>query len=132
MIMRARRPRSSGTESPAEETDMRWLPLVPLIAAASVGTAQFAGAAPTGGGPRYVLTEDEAFVLHEPRLVAGPSVRAEVWSSDGRYLLVARQDRSETAAGEPVPAGALSLMVWNRETDHARVLWQRPAGVQMV
>src|SRR6266567_4057947 len=115
-----------------EEKKMRWLSFVPLMAAMGVGATLLAGAAPRAERPRYLLTDREGFVLREAELIAAPLVTAAVWSPDGRYLLAVRQEKLSPPLTEPVPSGALSLITWNRGTGRSRVIWQRPAGAQMI
>jgi len=115
-----------------EEKKMRWLSFVPLMAAMGVGATLLAGAAPRAERPRYLLTDREGFVLREAELIAAPLVTAAVWSPDGRYLLAVRQEKLSPPPTEPVPSGALSLITWNRGTGRSRVIWQRPAGAQMI
>lgn len=110
---------------------MRWLLFVPLLAAAGAAVPLLAGAGPMTG-PRYLLTDREGFVLGDVELVAAPPVSAAVWSSDGRYVLAARQEEPPAPPSLPLPSGALSLVVWNRGTGRSRVIWQRPAGAQMI
>jgi hypothetical protein len=113
------------------------LALLGVAATLAVAYAQRPARAPER--PRFVLTEREAFLLAPAELVAAPTVRGAVWSSNGRYVLAIRHDLGpipppgliSSPEGQP-PPGEVSLVLWNRAARRSREVWKKRAEVSDV
>jgi hypothetical protein len=80
--------------------------------------------------PRAVVTDTDAFVLGEPRLIAAPRLLDVVPSPDGPYALVVRTDRQASAGpalDDGVTNSALELLLWNRRTGRVTPMWREEA-----
>jgi hypothetical protein len=92
-----------------------------------------------------ILTEKEAIAILPPEVVSGPMVSRALWSSDGRYLLVVREDmqltpqllrkalNTSTEGRSPVPPPGLTrVILWDTRTRRADEVWKMPMFVNQL
>ncbi len=89
---------------------------------------------------RYVTAGDDAFLLGEPELLAGPRVTQVSVSPDERYAFAVRERTDLSVAASALASGGkpdgeygeISLITWNRRTHRASVAWKAPRAANLV
>src|SRR5579862_315032 len=107
------------------------IPIADLAALCSAAISMLANSAcaqkPEGSRhlkERFVFTQTEAVGLENAHLVAGPNVKQAVWSPDGRYaLLVREQPTDDSQADQPI-----SFVVWDQSRGVVSETWKQGAG----
>jgi hypothetical protein len=102
--------------------------------------ASLAQAPTTSPKESIVLTDKEAFGLMPPELVAPMGVKQAMWSPDGQYILLLREDTRITPEklremigkqGQP-PAGNTVISIWDKRERRLTDIWKRPMGSSYV
>ena len=91
--------------------------------------------------PRVVATDDQAFALLPPELIAAPTITAIEPSPDGKYVIVHRMamkinTSSLTPEGIQLmeknpPAGEQQIILWDGRTRESRIVWRGPIDVRI-
>ena len=84
--------------------------------------------------PRTVTTDDQAFILLPPELIASPTIEKVLPSPDGKYVLVQRLTLKITssmltpdglkAMEQSPPRGERQLIIWDARTHDSRIMWR--------
>ncbi len=120
---------------------MRILALFSLMILLSLPSGIVSGQAPSLM-ENLILTEKEAIAMLPPEVVSGPMVSRALWSPDGRYLLVVRQDMQLTpqllrraltapasAWDQTPPPGQTRVILWDTRARLADEVWKMPMFV---